>query len=422
MVGLDMRFRLLGLFGVALSLLLASFQSFSFDSDTLPDPGLILCDLQAETPPVERVERVIRRNSTLQEIFLDLGFTAREIHDLVQDVKPVYDLNHVRAGRSLVIERTADGNLQSLKYPIDDEEYLLVRREPDQYVATRERHDFQVVEEEFYGEVETSLWDTLVAQGESPWLVVELHQILQWDVDFTALQPKDSFKLIVEKKYLEGEFVKYGKISAVQFASAARTFYVFRFEDPQGQISYYDDKGDAVRKAFLKAPFHFDPRVTSRFSHSRYHPILKTRRPHLGVDYGAPTGTPVLASASGAVIFRGREGGYGLLVKIRHPNGYVTSYAHLSRIDVQRGQKVSQGEQIGRVGATGLATGPHLDYRVQDKSGRFINPQNVLALPSDKPVAKEYVSLFTSVRDEYMQRLDSIPEIAPFLNRISHAD
>ena len=417
-----MRFRLLGLFGVALSLLLASFQSFSFDSDTLPDPGLILCDLQAETPPVERVERVIGRNSTLQEIFLDLGFTAREIHDLVQDVKPVYDLNHVRAGRSLVIERTADGNLQSLKYPIDDEEYLLVRREPDQYVVTRERHDFQVVLEEFYGEVETSLWDTLVAQGESPRLVVELHQILQWDVDFTALQPKDSFKLIVEKKYLEGEFVKYGKISAVQFASAARTFYIFRFEDPQGQISYYDDKGDAVRKAFLKAPFHFDPRVTSRFSHSRYHPILKTRRPHLGVDYGAPTGTPVLASASGAVIFRGREGGYGLLVKIRHPNGYVTSYAHLSRIDVQRGQKVSQGEQIGRVGATGLATGPHLDYRVQDKSGRFINPQNMLALPSDKPVAKEYVSLFTSVRDEYMQRLDSIPEIAPFLNRISHAD
>ena len=278
-----MRFRLLGLFGVALSLLLVSFQSFSFDSDTLPDPGLILCDLQAETPPVERV---IGRNSTLQEIFLDLGFTAREIHDLVQDVKPVYDLNHVRAGRSLVIERTADGNLQSLKYPIDDEEYLLVRREPDQYVATRERHDFQVVVEEFYGEVETSLWDTLVAQGESPRLVVALHQILQWDVDFTALQPKDSFKLIVEKKYLEGEFVKYGKISAIQFASAARTFYVFRFEDPQGHISYYDEKGDAVRKAFLKAPFHFDPRVTSRFSHSRYHPILKTRRPHLGVAKG----------------------------------------------------------------------------------------------------------------------------------------
>jgi murein DD-endopeptidase MepM/ murein hydrolase activator NlpD len=420
--GLDIRFRLLSLFGVAVGLLFASFQLTPFDVDILPEPGLIICHLKVELPPVERVERVIGRDSSLQEIFLDLGFTAREIHDLVQDVKPVYDLGRVRAGRSLVLERTADGDLQSLRYPIDDEGFLLVQRESGHFVATRERHDFQVVVEEFYGEVETSLWETLVSQGESPQLVVGLHQILQWDVDFTALQPKDSFKLIVEKKYLEGEFVKYGRISAVQFASRARTFHALRFEDPTGQISYYDEKGNAVRKAFLKAPFHFDPRVTSKFSHSRYHPILKTRRPHLGVDYGAPTGTPVLASASGRVSFRGRDGGFGLLVKIRHPNGYATSYAHLSGIDVKRGQQVSQGEQIGRVGATGLATGPHLDYRVQDKSGRFINPQNVLALPSDKPVGKEYVSLFASVRDEYMQRLDSIPEMAPFLNRMVHAD
>ena len=419
---MDIRFRLLGFGCVALSLLLASFPLFSSDSEALPEPGLIICELEVETPPVERVERVIRRNTTLQEIFLDLGFTAREIHDLVQDVKPVYNLNRVRTGRSLVIERTADGNLQTLRYPIDDEEYLLVRRDSDQFTATREKHDFQVVVEEFYGEVDTSLWDALISQGESPQLVVDLHQILQWDVDFTALQPKDSFKLIVEKKYLDGAFVKYGRIAAIRFASRARTFHAFRFENPKGEISYYDETGEAVRKAFLKAPFHFNPRVTSRFSHSRYHPILKTRRPHLGVDYGAPTGTPVLASASGTVTFRGREGGYGLMVKIRHPNGYVTSYAHLSRIDVKRRQQVSQGEQIGRVGATGLATGPHLDYRVQDDSGRFINPQNVLALPSDKPVEKEYVDYFTSVRDKYMKRLDSIPEIAPFLNRISQAD
>ena len=420
--GQDIRFRLLGVFCVALSLLLASFQLFPSDSDTLPEPGLIICSLEVETPPMERVERVIGRDTTLEEIFRDLGFTAREIHDLVQDVKPVYNLNRVRAGRSLVMERTADGALQSLRYPIDDEGYLWVRRDANGYVATREKHDFQVVVEEFYGEVDTSLWDTLVSQGESPQLVVELHQILQWDVDFTALQPKDSFKLIVEKKYLDGEFVKYGPVSAVQFASGARTLHAFWFKNPKGEISYYDEKGDAVRKAFLKAPFHFDPRVTSRFSHSRYHPVLKTRRPHLGVDYGAPTGTPVLASASGTVAFRGRDGGYGLMVKIRHPNGYATSYAHLSSIEVKRGQKVSQGEQIGRVGATGLATGPHLDYRVQDQSGRFINPQNVLAFPSDKPVEKEYVGRFTSVRDTYMKRLESIPEVAPFLNRISHAD
>jgi murein DD-endopeptidase MepM/ murein hydrolase activator NlpD len=422
MRGQDIRFRLLGLLCVALGLFLASLQAFSSDLDTLPESGLIVCELEVEMASLERMEQVIRPNSTIQEIFLDLGFTPREIHDLVQDVKPVYDLNRVRAGRSFVIERRADGDLQSLSYPINDEEFLLVRRNPDQYVAAIERHDFQVRVEEFYGEVETSLWAALVSQGEFPQLVVDLHQILQWDVDFTALQPKDAFKLIVEKKYLEGEFVKYGKLSAVQFASGARIFHAFRFENPEGQVSYYDKEGEAVRKAFLKAPFHFDPRVTSRFSHSRYHPILKTRRPHLGVDYGAPTGTPVLASASGTVSFRGRDGGFGLMVKIRHPNGYVTSYAHLSRIEVKRGQKVGQGDQIGRVGATGLATGPHLDYRVQDTSGRFINPQNVLALPSDKPVQEEYVGLFASVRDQYLQRLNAIPEMTPFLNRVSPAD
>ena len=422
MRGQDIRFRLLGLLCVALGLFLASLQAFSSDSDTLPESGLIVCELEVEMASLERMEQVIRPNSTLQEIFLDLGFTPREIHDLVQDVKPVYDLNRVRAGRSFVIERRADGDLRSLSYPINDEEFLLVRRNPDQYVAAIERHNFQVRVEEFYGEVETSLWAALVSQGESPQLVVDLHQILQWDVDFTALQPKDAFKLIVEKKYLEGEFVKYGKLSAVQFASGARIFHAFRFENPEGQVSYYDKEGEAVRKAFLKAPFHFDPRVTSRFSHSRYHPILKTRRPHLGVDYGAPTGTPVLASASGTVSFRGRDGGFGLMVKIRHPNGYVTSYAHLSRIEVKRGQKVGQGDQIGRVGATGLATGPHLDYRVQDTSGRFINPQNVLALPSDKPVQEEYGGLFASVRDQYLQRLNAIPEMTPFLNRVSPAD
>ncbi|MEE8348825.1 MAG: peptidoglycan DD-metalloendopeptidase family protein [Acidobacteriota bacterium] len=415
-------FRLLVLICVTGSLLLVSFQTVGSDSGTPLEAELILCTLEVETPPLERVERVIDRNTTLQEIFLDLGFTAGQIHDLVQDVKPVYNLNRVRAGHRLVIERSAAGDLHSFRYPIDDEEYLFVRQDAERFVATREQYDFQVVLEEFYGEVDTSLWDTLVSQGESPQLVVDLHQILQWDVDFTALQPKDSFKLIVEKKYLDGEFVKYGNISAIRFTSRARTFHAFRFENPKGVVSYYDEEGNAVRKAFLKAPFHFDPRVTSRFSHSRYHPILKTRRPHLGVDYGAATGTPVLASASGTVSFRGRDGGFGLTVKVRHPNGYVTSYAHLSRIEVKRGQKVSQGEQIGRVGATGLATGPHLDYRVQDKRGRYINPQNLLALPSDKPVAEEYLGHFTAVRDEYLQGLESIPEGAPFLNRISHAD
>ena len=208
---------------------------------------------------------------------------------------------------------------------------------------------------------------------------------------------------------------------AVQFVHRAGTYYAFLFEDPQSR-GCYQENGDGVRRPFLRVPFAFDRRVTSRFSHSRYHPILKIRRPHLGVDYGAPRGTPVLASADGTVISAGRKGGFGNLVRVRHPNGYVTGYAHLSRMDVRRGQRVKQGERIGRVGTTGLSTAPHLDYRVQNRSGQYINPIELAALPSDKGVEKEYLNQFVLLRDELMERLASIPEVGPSLSRTSRTD
>ena len=380
---------------------------------------------EAEIPEieVERVEGRFSSNSTLQEVFLDQGFSRQEIHALITDVRPVYNFNQVRAGNRFVIERLLNGAFNRLEYHINDEEYLVVEYQSGHYTAARNRHQFRVSVEELYGEIQYSLWNTLVSQGETPLLSVSLYEILQWDVDFTSIQPRDSVKLIVEKKYLDEKFVKYGDILAVQFNSGGQVANALLFGSPGSTGSgYYDEKGDAVRKAFLKVPFNFDPRVTSRFSHSRYHPILKKRRPHLGVDYGAPTGTPVLASASGTVVFAGRDGGYGNLLKIRHPNGYVTSYAHLSRIQARNGQKVSQGQQVAQVGSTGLSTGPHLDYRVQDKRGRFINPQKVSALPSDKPVDKRYWKEFVEVRDGLLTRLDSIPEAEPFLSRVSHAD
>ena len=405
------------------SLLFFTLHPFSRGSDVAEvEPSPIL-DFAIAEPEVERIEDVFPRNSTVQGVLLEFGFPPGAIHSLIQDVRPVYNLNLVVAGNRFAIERFADGTFKSFEYHIDDEEYLLVGYDSDGYYGTRHRHNFEVLVEEFYGEIQDSLWNTLVSQGETHRLVYFLHQILQWDIDFTLIQPKDSFKLIVEKKYLNGEFVKYGDIGAAQFNSGGRTFYAFLFENPEtGKKRYCDEKGNAVRKAFLKVPFDFDPRITSRFSFSRYHPILKKRRPHLGVDYGAPPGTPVVASAAGAVIFAGRDGGYGKLLRIRHPNGYVTSYAHLSRIEVRVGQKVGQGQRIGRVGSTGLSTGPHLDYRVQDKRGRFVDPQKVSALPSDKPVNRRYWKEFVSVRDRLLNRLASIPEIEPFLNRVAQAD
>ncbi len=304
-----------------------------------------------------------------------------------------------------------------MTYEINDEEYLSVEYDTDHYVASRITRDFEIETEEIYGEIRYSLWDSLVSRGESPQLVESLVDILRWDISFIAIQPGDSFKLIVEKKFLEGQFVKYGEVSSVQFNHRNKTFYAFLFEHPgRNKKAYYDENGNAVKKAFLKVPFTFDPRITSGFSHSRYHPILRRRRPHLGVDYGAPTGTPVLASARGKVIFAGTSGGNGKLVKIRHINDLVTSYAHLSRIRVRAAQRVAQGDVIGNVGSTGFSTGPHLDYRIQDRRGKFLNPLK-FASPPAKPVDSRHWKEFAVVRDALTRRLESISKNEPSLNQ-----
>ena len=417
--------RLVFLMGVAVVglglLFLDAFSSRADGADVLDGEDMVVCHFAVDNSQLERVESIIQANSTLQKVLFEWGFTASQIHYLVQDVKPVYDLNRVMPGHRLVIGRLVDRTFHDLEYHIDDEEYLRVTYESDHYVGSLHKHDFEVVIKEFYGEVDSSLWETLVAQGERPQLIESLHQILQRDIDFTAIWPKESFKLILEKKYLDGEFVKYGEILAIQFVNRAGTYYAILFENPQSR-GYYHENGDGVRRPFLRAPFAFDRRITSRFSQSRYHPILKERRPHLGVDYGAPRGTPVLASAEGSVIFAGRKGGFGNLVRVRHPNGYITGYAHLSRMDVRRGQRVKQGERIGRVGTTGLSTGPHLDYRVQNRSGQYVNPKELAALPSDKGVQKEYFNQFVLLRDELMERLASIPEVEPSLSRTVRTD
>jgi murein DD-endopeptidase MepM/ murein hydrolase activator NlpD len=372
-------------------------------------------------PEIMRFEDSFDNYSTVQDVLLKYNFTNQEAQRLVEEARPVYNLNRVMAGNSFLIE-FANEVFSLLRYDINDEEYLLVRREDEHYVAERCKHDFEVRVEEFYGRIEGSLWKTLVSQGEDSSLVLQLINILQWDVPFTQIQPGDSFKLIVEKKYRDDRFVKYGRIEAVEFRRGEKSFYAFLFEDPQtGKGQYYDNKGNSIRKAFLKIPFHFNPRITSHFTNSRFHPILKKRRPHLGVDFGAPTGTPVLASASGTVIFAGTNGGYGRMVKIRHAGGMVTSYAHLSRINVRKGQAVAQMDMVGRVGSTGLSTGPHLDYRVQDARGRFLNPLNLVSLPSEHPIDSKYAEQFGRLRDSFTLRLAAIPEHQPYFNRVASA-
>ncbi len=370
-------------------------------------------------PEIRRFEDSLPPASTIQDVLLKYEFTPQEAQRLIEETRRVYNLNRVMAGNRFLIEFEED-RFAALQYDISDEEYLVVKYDGAGYSASRHSYEFDTVIEEFYGQINGSLSNTLTSNGESYRLVADLMDILMWDIPFTSVQPGDSFKLILEKKYRDGQFVKYGRILAVEFRRGEKTFYAFMFNDPQtGKPRYYDLEGKSVRKAFLKVPFRFNPRVTSRFSHSRYHPILKRRRPHLGVDFGAPIGTPVLASASGTVIFAGRDGGYGRMVRIRHSGGVVTSYAHLSRISVRAGQAVAQMDVVGRVGSSGLSTGPHLDYRVQDNRGRFLNPMNLVSLPSEEPIGKQYVKDFEKVQQAFRVRLAGIPEHQPYLNRVA---
>ena len=399
--------------GLLLTLALFTLLPDSPDSSDLgaqqPSPQAAGPDSNLPEPASHIIKGTFPGNYTMQDLLLDQNFTTRVIHQLIEDSREAYNLNRVRAGNDYTMKIGPGGRLESFRYQISDEEYLLSAWDGEHYESSRRAFEFEVKTETIQASIEESLWAALLEVGEKDQLVMDLAWILQWDVDFTTIQFGDALRVVVDKKYRDGQLVKYGQIHAVQFTTGGKDFFAFRFVVPEsGKVKYYDQNGKSVKKAFLKVPFRFSPRISSGFSYSRFHPVLKRRRPHLGVDFAAPKGTPVLASASGSVTFAGRKGGLGKFVQLRHGNGYRTGYAHLSRILVKMGQKVGQGDVLGRVGATGLATGPHLDYRVQDRGGRYLNPRGRIAWPSDKPLEERYRSEFAAVRDGLLLQLDPL--------------
>jgi len=404
------------------------FQAGRFESTQIVDRGAALDAGTLYGPKVpsefgiNRFDGQLPVGSTLQDLLLQHDFTQQQIHQLIVDTIDVYNLNRVKAGHTFTIERFESGKFRRLRYDIDDESSVIVQLQNGRYSASIRHRDLQTDVARLSAGIDGSLWKTLTDRGESGLLTMNIFELMQWDIAFTAVQPYDSFKVIFEKKYDGDEFIKYGDIHALVFNHEGKDFFAFRFRDPvSGKYKYYDFKGKNVKKAFLKIPLKADYRISSGFSYSRLHPVLGRRMPHLGVDYAAPRGTPVLASASGKVIYAGRKGGNGNLVKLRHPNGYTTYYLHLSRISVRNGQYVQQGQQIGRVGATGIATGPHLDYRIQTNEGKFINPRKFVALPTDKGVDPKYMEDFIAVRDAFLRHLNSIPDRIRQLDDLSVA-
>jgi murein DD-endopeptidase MepM/ murein hydrolase activator NlpD len=358
----------------------------------------------APSPRLREIVNAFARNQTITDALTRHGIPSRLIAEMVASARPVYNLARVTAGKYYWLNLTPDGNFHDFRYPIDDDHYLTVYRQKDHFVSVVKEFAYETRLETVAGEIEDSLFASMTNLGEQEKLAELFADIFAGDIDFyTEIQPGDTFRLLVEKRYLNGSFRNYGSILAASITNQNKIHAGYRFEDEKGKAGYYAADGKSLKKSFLKSPLKF-ARITSRFSFARRHPILKVVRPHLGVDYAAPVGTPVQAVGAGVVVATGQSAGNGKMVKLRHVGGYETMYLHLSGIAVRPGTRVDQSRVIGYVGATGLATGPHLDFRVFFH-GRPIDPKKVI-YPPNPPVPQSRFAQFASLRDRLKVQLE----------------
>lgn len=339
------------------------------------------------------------------------------VQQWITAARPVYNLAHIRAGRELTLVRAADGTPHAFGYQIDQNHTLWLKAAAAA-PASAASADWQASIETIpyvtrlagvSGRVDSSLFEAVEDAGEHDELAIDLADIFGWDLDFyTDTQSGDVFRVLVEKRYLNGKFAGYGQVVAAEYVNAGHAYDALRFHDDMGMLAYYQPDGRPMKREFLRSPLKFAARISSGFSRHRFHPILKEYRPHLGIDFAAPTGTPVQTIGSGVVVRAGRFGGDGNMVEIRHSGGYHTLYLHLSRILVHLGQRVAQGQTIGLVGMTGLATGPHLDFRIE-QNGDFENFEVLRKkLPPAAPVGKQLLPKFDALRAQYMPELEKL--------------
>ena len=351
---------------------------------------------------LQEIQAQVKSGQTFSELLNTMNFATGTVYSSTKAAREVFNLRRIRPGAKLLVWRSPEGELSSLDYRIDAEHDLLVTKTANGFHAEIKETPATVHTIPVSGEVQGSLFDAVIATGESPELAVRLADIFAWDIDFnTDTRPGDTFRMVVEKKiYADGSDPSYGRILAAEYVNAGHPYQAVLFHDGHGRPAYYSASGQSLQKYFLRSPLRFAARISSHFSYHRFHPILKIYRPHLGTDYAAPVGTPVQAIASGRVAYAGRKGQDGNLVKLVHARGYETYYMHLSRMLVHIGQTVHQGQTIGLVGQTGLATGPHLDFRLQ-RNGRFVDFEH-LRLPPARPVARADRAEFATVRDQYI--------------------
>ncbi|MGA7829108.1 MAG: peptidoglycan DD-metalloendopeptidase family protein [Geobacteraceae bacterium] len=363
-----------------------------------------------DTPPdrIKTSTGTIHAGETISSLLGNM-VTPKEIHALASEAKGVFPLSKICAGSPYRLI-SQDGDFKRFSCDIDDSEQLVVVRKGDGFSVSREKIPYTVELVSVQGTIDSSLFESVVKIGESEQLAMKLADIFAWDIDFFKdIQPGDSFEVVLEKRFRDGKPAGDGRVLAARFTNQDRVSQAFYFKDGKREADYYDENGHSLRKAFLKAPLSYS-RISSGFSYHRLHPITHRIKAHPAIDYAAPTGTPIHTVCDGTVIFAAYKRYNGNCVKVRHPNGWVTMYNHMSKIarSMRPGKRVAQGQVIGYVGSTGLATGPHLDFRMY-KHGVPVNPLKVKSPPA-RPVSATHMAAFKVMVADRVAMMESSQE------------
>jgi len=363
------------------------------------------------------ISGTIEKGESFFSIFKKYGLDIAELFKLREASADIHRLRELQTGQPYKITIDSNSQINSFEYWIDEDSILNINRTDSGFSAEKKVVNYEKRIEHIGGIIKDNLISSIGNDMGNLMLALNLSDIFAWDIDFTSeLRNGDIFKIVVEGLYLDGKFKKYGEILSTEFENNGKTYRAYKFEH-NGRVDYYDENGRALKKAFLKTPLSFR-RISSYFSRGHFHPILKISRPHHGLDYAAPAGTPVSTVSDGTVSFSGYKGQYGKLVVIGHSNGWKTYYGHLSEIrkGIKTGRKVKQGQIVGYVGSTGLATGPHLHYEIRIKN-KPVNPLTV-KLPRGGKIPEKIMTDFKTFKSQMDTQLASItPSVFAFAEK-----
>jgi len=351
--------------------------------------------------------KTIQAGTSLSTLIGGLNIASKNIESILSKASEVFDLRKIKKGNTYKVFHSKDSlkTVNYLVYEHNATDYILFHLK-DSIQIEKKQKEVKVTTQTASGTIESSLWSVVVEKGGNPMLALKLSDVYAWAIDFFGLQKGDQFKVYYQEQFVEGQSIGIDRIHAAWFKHMGKEYYAIPFIQ-DSIVEFFDEKGNSLKKAFLKAPLNFT-HIASRFSNHRLHPILKIVRPHHGVDYSAPTGTPVQSIGDGVIVHASYSGGAGNYVKVKHNSIFTTGYMHLSGYGkgIRPGTRVRQGDIIGYVGSTGLSTGPHLDFRVW-KNDQNIDPLKLEA-PAVDPIRKDKMEFFNQIKDVWTNELGKL--------------